>query len=105
MVDITKIDRFIESSPNPAWLATSQGHCIYVNPALERLTGLSSDQTNQSAWSNFLLEEDRAAATASWQRCLASGIPYRRQVRMRGFDCVATPIELIGFGHKLSDGT
>src|SRR6266446_2807299 len=86
MADITKIDTFIQSSPHPAWLATTQGHCVYANPALERLTGLNSDQINRADWRSFLLEEDRAVASASWQRSLATGTPYRVQVRMRGSD-------------------
>jgi L-glyceraldehyde 3-phosphate reductase len=59
MADITKIDTFIQNSPHPAWLATTQGHCVYANPALERLTGFNSDQVNQADWRSFLLEEDR----------------------------------------------
>jgi hypothetical protein len=39
MADTTKIDRFIQSSPHLAWLATTGGHCVYANPVLERLTG------------------------------------------------------------------
>jgi PAS fold len=46
MTNITKIDAFVQSSPHPAWLATSRGECICVNPALVRLTGLKSDQIN-----------------------------------------------------------
>src|SRR5216684_4096781 len=105
MVDITKIDAFVQSSPHPAWLATSRGECLYVNPALERLTGLKSDQINQVDWRSFVLEEDRAAASASWQRSLASGTPYRTRVRLRGFDGVPATVELIAFGHTLDDGT
>jgi PAS domain S-box-containing protein len=67
MADVMKIDTFIQSSPHPAWLATTQGHCVYANPALERLTGFNSDQINQADWRSFLLEEDRAVASASWQ--------------------------------------
>jgi PAS domain S-box-containing protein len=104
MTDVTKIDAFVQSSPHPAWLATSRGECLYVNPALERLTGLKSDQANQVDWRSFVLEEDRAAASASWQRSLASGIPYRTTVRLRGFDGVPTAVELIGFGPTLNDG-
>jgi PAS domain S-box-containing protein len=100
MADITKIDTFIQSSPHPAWLATTQGHCVYANPALERLTGFNSDQTNQADWRSFLLEEDRAVASASWQRSLATGTPYRVQVRMRGSDGAPECVELIAFGHK-----
>jgi PAS domain S-box-containing protein len=105
MADITKIDTFIQSSPHPSWLATTQGHCVYANPALERLTGFNSDQINQADWRSFLLEEDRAVASASWQRSLASGTPYREQVRMRGSDGAPECVELIAFGHKAGDGT
>jgi PAS domain S-box-containing protein len=105
MADIKKIDTFIQSSPHPAWLATAQGHCVYANPALERLTGFNSDQINQADWRSFLLEEDRAVASASWQESLATGTPYRVQVRMRGSDDVPKCVELIAFGHKAGDGT
>ena len=105
MGDITKIDAFVQSSPHPAWLATSRGECLYANPALERLTGLKSDQINQVDWRSFVLEEDRAVASASWQKSLASGTPYRTRVRLRGFDGVPATVELIAFGHTLNDGT
>jgi PAS domain S-box-containing protein len=100
MAETRKIDAFIQSSPHPAWLATTQGHCVYANPALERLTGFNSDQINQADWRSFLLEEDRAVASASWQRSLATGAPYRMQVRMRGSDGAPKCVELIAFGHK-----
>jgi PAS domain S-box-containing protein len=105
MADLTKIDTLIQTSPHPAWLATIQGHCVYANPALERLTGFNSDQINQADWRSFLLEEDRAVASASWQKSLATGTPYRAQVRMRGSDDVPKCVELIAFGHKAGDGT
>src|SRR5260370_40879535 len=104
MANVTKIDTFIQSSPHPAWLATAQGQCVYANPALVRLTGFNSDQINQSDWRSFLLEEDRAVASASWQRSLATGTPYRVQIHMRGSDDVPKCIELIDFGHKADDG-
>ena len=105
MADITKIDTFVQSSPHPAWLATSRGECLYVNPALERLTGLKSDQIGQVDWRSFVVEQDRAAASASWQRSLASGAPYRTTVRLRGFDLIPATVELIAFGHSINDGT
>ena len=105
MVDITKIDAFVQNSPHPTWLATSRGECLYANPALERLTGLKSDQINQVDWRSFVLEEDRAAATASWQRSLASRTPCCTRVRMRGYDGVSTTVELTAFGHKVGQGT
>jgi formate hydrogenlyase transcriptional activator len=104
MFDITKIDAFVQSSPHPAWLATSNGECVYANPALERLTGLNSDQINQADWRSLLVEEDRVGATASWQRSLATRTPYRTRVRIRGFDDVPAMVEVIAFGHKTGDG-
>src|SRR5215472_2414397 len=105
MADITKIDSFIQSSPHPAWLATSQGQCVYVNPALERLTGFNSDEIIQADWRSFIVEEDRAVASASWQKSLATGAPYRAQVRMRGSDDVPKCVELIAFGYKGGNDT
>jgi PAS domain S-box-containing protein len=105
MTDVTKIDAFIQSSPHPAWLATSRGECLYVNPALEHLVGLKSDEINKVDWRSFLLEEDRSAASASWQRSLASGTAYRTTVRLRGIDGVSATVELIAFGHTISEGT
>src|SRR5260370_28144224 len=105
MTDIPKIDAFVQSSPHPAWLATSRGECLYANRALVRLNGLKSDQINQVDWRSFVLEEDRAAASASWQRSLASGTPYRTRVRLRGFDGVPATFELTSFGHTHTDGT
>jgi PAS domain S-box-containing protein len=105
MADITKIDAFIQSSPHPAWLATTQGRCVYANPALERLAGSSSDQINQADWRSLLLEEDRSVASATWQESLATEAPYRAQVRMRGSDGAPKCVELIAFGHKTGDDT
>jgi hypothetical protein len=46
MADTKKIDTSIPSSPRPAWLAGIPGHCVYPNPAPERLTGFNSDQVS-----------------------------------------------------------
>jgi len=77
---------------------------VYANPALERLTGFNSDQIKQADWRSFLLEQDRAVASASWQRSLATGAPYRVQVRMRTSDGAPKCVELIAFGHRAGDG-
>jgi PAS domain S-box-containing protein len=100
MAETTKIDTFIQNSPRPTWLATTQGHCVYANRALERLTGLNSDQINRVDWRSFLLDEDRVVASASWQRSLTTGTPYRLRVRVRGSNGVPECVELIAFGHK-----
>lgn len=104
MVDIAKVGTFVQNLPYPAWFATGDGDCVYGNPALERMTGLNSEEVIQADWRSFLLEEDRVAATASWQRSLATGTPCRVPVGMRGIDGVTTTVELIAFGYKVDDG-
>ena len=96
---------FSKALRTPHGWATSRGECIYVNPALVCLTGLKSDQINQVDWRSFVLEEDRAAASTSWQRTLASGTPYRTRVRLQGFDGVPATVDLTAFGHTHNDGT
>jgi PAS domain S-box-containing protein len=59
---------------------------VYANSALERLTGFYSDQVNQADWHSFLLQEDRAVASASWQRSLATEAAYRVHVRSQPID-------------------
>src|SRR5580765_640707 len=98
MADIPEINRFYQSSPTPAWLATRQGHCVYANPALERFTGLIPEQIKQSDWRSFLLDEDRAIAAAGWETSIANRTLFRTQARMRRFDGVPTRVELIAFG-------
>ena len=53
-----KIGAFVESSPHPAWLASSDGICTYANPALQRLTGLNSHQIELHDWLRFVVDED-----------------------------------------------
>ena len=81
MSDKKKLEEFVHGFANAAWLAKSNGECIYANAALDRLTRLHSDQIKHAHWRSFLLREDRAVASASWQRLFATGTPYRVQDR------------------------
>ena len=72
--------------PNPEWLAKGNGECIYAKAALERLRRLRSHQIKHAHVRSFLLREDRAVASASWQKLSATGTPYRVQVRSQPLD-------------------
>ena len=101
MTDIAEIGTFIQPSPYPAWLADFNGRCVYANPALERLTGLSSTQLTQMTWLDLLVQENRPDAMALWQHSRAAAIPYRVRVcilRTNTDDCA--PVELIALGHR-----
>src|ERR1700756_4646690 len=100
MTKKTNIGAFVQGSPHPAWLAHSHGRCLYANPALRRLTGLTSAQLTQMRWLEFVVEEDRQGAAASWPHSRAAGIPYRLRVSLRSTDpSNSAPVDLIAFGH------
>ena len=92
-------DRRISQYAHSAWRmrdgAFAGAPTAVTNPALERLTGLNSEEIKQADWRSFLQEEDRAAPAASWQGSFANGTPYCAQVRMRGSDSDPECVELI----------
>jgi hypothetical protein len=59
MVDGAEIGSFVQSSHiRLGWLPVT---ALYIRqPALERLTRLTSDQIIGSDWRNFVLEDDRS---------------------------------------------
>jgi formate hydrogenlyase transcriptional activator len=104
MVDTAKIDAFFRSSPDPVWLSTNSGDCVYANPALERMTGLHSAQITRCDWESFLVESDRASVRASWQTALVTGNPFCARVRLQRIDGNLTTVDLTGYGHRLENG-
>jgi len=99
-----QISAFVESSPHPVWLASSNGMCTYANPALQRLTGLNSGQMEEQDWLKFVVEEDREAAKASWKLSIATQTPYRTRVRIVGIDGVPVTVDVTAFGHSTNNG-
>jgi PAS domain S-box-containing protein len=103
MIDASKINAWFQGSPNLVWLAGNGCDCLYGNPALQRLTGLDSNQIYQLDWRYLLLEEDRAVATACWQRSVAAGTPYHSRVRIRKRNGAGVPVDLQAFRHRAND--
>jgi PAS domain S-box-containing protein len=66
-MDTTVLAAFLEHSPNPTWLADSDGRCIYANRELKELTALSTAQLGDLNWLELVAEEDRQASSTVWQ--------------------------------------
>jgi PAS domain S-box len=105
MTDSTDIRAFVQGSPHPSWLSDSDGRCIYANPALERLTGADARQLEGSHWLDLLVGEDRPQARESWQESRAGGRSLRIRVCIRGTspENNYAPVEVIGFGHYVTE--
>jgi len=50
MMDKTVVAAFLEYSPNPTWLADSDGRCVYANQALREIAAISADQFGNLNW-------------------------------------------------------
>jgi PAS domain S-box-containing protein len=77
MMDTTVLAAFFEYSPNPTWLADSDGRCIYANQELREITALSAAQLGDLNWLELVAEEDRQMSSTLWQEARIHHQPYR----------------------------
>jgi PAS domain S-box-containing protein len=79
-----------ESSPLGIFLADGRGDCIYLNPAGERICGLSAAEARGTGWLQALHPEDRERIRARWYGTATAGqirgyeSPIHRFVRPDG---------------------
>jgi PAS domain S-box-containing protein len=66
MIDTTVLAAFFEYSPNPTWLADSDGRCVYANQELREITALSAAQLGDLNWVEFVAEEDGQMSSTLW---------------------------------------
>lgn len=62
-----------ETSPVGIMMTDSQGHCTYVNPAWERISGLSAELSRGEGWVRALHPEDAQTVSHQWVQLLSSG--------------------------------
>jgi two-component system, NarL family, sensor kinase len=80
--------------------ASHIGRFVYesINPAFERLLGISSEDIREKAVSDCMSDEDAKAICASCNACLAEGRPVRYQHRLalggrqRNFETIVAPV-------------
>ena len=70
-----------ETIPEMLWSATSDGAIDYCNTRLLDYTGFSAQEIMGNGWTKFLHPEDVDGAARMWLSCVATGAPYRVEVR------------------------
>jgi PAS domain S-box-containing protein len=70
-----------ETIPEMLWSATPDGSIDYCNSRVLDYSGFSAEEIMGDGWRKFLHPDDVDQATQIWRSCLASGAPYRAEVR------------------------
>jgi PAS domain S-box-containing protein len=106
MIDTTVLAAFLEYSPNPTWLADSDGRCIYANQVLREITALSAAQLGDLNWLELVAEEDRQLSSTLWQEARIHHQPYRARFFLRARDSGrGGAVDAVGTGHIAPDGS
>jgi PAS domain S-box-containing protein len=106
MMDTTVLAALLEYSPNPTWLADSDGRCIYANQELREVAALSGAQLGDLNWLELVAEEDRQTSFTLWQKARIHHQPYRAHFVLCAKDCGrGIVVDTVGTGHIAADGT
>jgi len=105
-METTVLAAFLEHSPNPTWLADSDGRCIYANQELKELTALNTAQLRDLNWLEFVAEEDRQTSSTVWQEARIHHQPYCARFFLRARDSArGRAVDAVGTGHTAPDGS
>jgi len=77
MMDTTVLAAFLEYSPNPTWLADSDGRCVYANQALREISAISADQLGDLNWLELVTDEDR---DISWKKLVPNILEDQKSI-------------------------
>src|SRR5258705_10849603 len=100
MMDPTVLAAFLEYSPNPTWLADSEGRCIYANQVLGEITALIAAQLGDLNWLELVAEEDRQMSSTLWQEARIHHQAYRVRFFFRvRVSARGSAVDAVGTGH------
>jgi PAS domain S-box-containing protein len=105
MMDTTVVAAFLEYSPNPTWLADSDGRCVYVNRALRKISAICANEFSDLSWLEFVADEDRNLSSTLWQEARVNHQPYRARFFLGGKNSARrSAVDVVGAGHVAPDG-
>jgi PAS domain S-box-containing protein len=76
-----KLRQMTETIPEMLWSATAEGTIDYCNARVLDYTGFPADEIMGSGWTKLLHPDDIERAAREWRSCVATGAPYRVEVR------------------------
>jgi len=104
-MDTTVVASFLEYSPNPTWLADSDGRCVYANRALRKISTISADKLSALSWLELVADEDRNVSSALWQAAKVHHQPYHARFLLTGKNSAGgNVVDVVGAGHVAPDG-
>ena len=104
-MDTTVVATFLEYSPNPTWLADSDGRCVYANQALADITARTVAQLGELNWLALVAAEDRDLSSAVWRDAQSDHVPYRTRLIFEARDSFrGSVMDVVGTGHIAPDG-
>jgi signal transduction histidine kinase len=104
MMDTTVVAAFFEHSPNPTWLADSDGRCVYSNRALRKISAIGANELSDVSWLEFVADEDRNMSSTLWQEARANNKLYRARFFLGGKNSPRSAVDVVGAGHVAPDG-
>jgi len=105
MMDTTAVGIFLEYSPNPTWLADSDGHCIYVNRILREISAIPSDKIANRVWLDLVTPQDRSLSSSLWQQAKLYKQLYRARFSLNYKPAAeGGVVDVVGTGHMTPDG-
>jgi signal transduction histidine kinase len=105
MMDTTVVAAFLDYSPNPTWLADSDGRCVYANRALRKISAIDAIELNDLTWLEFVADEDRNMSSTLWQEARVNNHPYRARFFFGGKNSARrSAVDVVGAGHVAPDG-
>ena len=78
--------RITETIPGMLWSATPDGLVDYCNRPWLDFTAMTAELASGWGWATAVYPDDREGLLDSWRSCLASGVPFDTEARMRRFD-------------------
>ena len=104
-MDTTVVAAFLDYSPNPTWLADSDGRCVYANRALRKISGIGANELSDLSWLEFVADEDRNMSSTLWQEARVNNHPYRARFFFGGKNSARrSAVDVVGAGHVAPDG-
>lgn len=86
-----------EGSPNAMVLLSPEGRILDVNPAFERMFGLSGKDVIGEYNRNLIVPEDLAAESESFYRVIRSGSPVAKETVRKARDGSLIPVSVLGY--------
>lgn len=78
-----KFQAIANSIDQMIWSTRADGYHDYYNDRWYEFTGVPYGSTDGEAWNGMFHPDDQERAWATWRTCLASGVPYHIEYRLR----------------------